>query len=248
MNQIDIFDHIGPGGYTDAMLAAALAAASPDNEVTLRISSPGGDAFTGLAMASLIRQHGGVHATALGLVASAATFPLFAAKKVSMARESTLMLHSPYAGEVQAGFRADELRSTADILDKLQAQIETLYAARSGKSVEDVRAWVGSTEKWFSADEALAANLIDEISLAGVIPINSRWSFRGAPAALAAQLDPVPAMSAEITRLKAELAAAIAKPQAIQVRSDVHLASNRPEPVDALTAHKQRIKALRTLS
>ena len=59
--------------------------------------------------------------------------------------------------------RASEMRSEADALDRLNANAAKVYAARSGKS-EDEMAALMESDKWISADEAVEFGLADEVS------------------------------------------------------------------------------------
>ena len=89
-----LYDEIGPWGTTASDVAAALAGLAPTDRVTLRINSPGGDVFDGLAIYNLLRGHpGGVDVVVDGLAASAASFIAMAGSSVTMLAHTRMMIH-----------------------------------------------------------------------------------------------------------------------------------------------------------
>lgn len=157
--EVSIYDVIDPWfGVSAAAFKAAIAGAG-DAPLTVRINSPGGDVFDGRAIANLIAQHPGpTHCIVDGLAASSASTVAVAGNKLSMSAGSMLMVHNAW---VMAMDNAAGLRATADVLDKVDAQIATSYAAKAKCSVEDALAWMAA-ETWFTAEEAVAAGLADE--------------------------------------------------------------------------------------
>ncbi|HTY35432.1 head maturation protease, ClpP-related [Mycobacterium sp.] len=129
-------------------------------QITLRINSPGGDVFDGLAIYNSLRQHSAtVTARVEGLAASAASFIAMAADTVQVCRGAMLMIHDA------AGFaigNAADMRTLADLLDKCSDNIADLYAGRAGGTVDDWRAAMRA-ETWYSAREAVEAGLADEL-------------------------------------------------------------------------------------
>lgn len=120
----------------------------------IEINSSGGNVFAALAMVDTIKNHD-VTIRVKGLCASAATLLLCAGKKVIAAQNSLFLLHAPscmLSGQVNAAKLA-ELQTT---LEKIEGQLKAIYSAR----VKNIDL---SQEKWLTADEALAMNLIDEI-------------------------------------------------------------------------------------
>lgn len=146
-------------GASAAALIAALADAG-DRQVHLHINSPGGDVFEARAMASAIVAHpGNVISHIDGLAASAATYLALAANEVRMTEGGLFMVHNSWT--IAYGNKA-ELRSTADLLDKIDGTILADYARRTGASAEQVKAWMDA-ETWFTPQEALDAKFIDAI-------------------------------------------------------------------------------------
>lgn len=146
-------------GASAAALVEALASVG-DRHVHLHINSPGGDVFEARAMASAIVAHPArVTAHIDGVAASAATDLALAANEVRMTEGGLFMIHNSWT--IAVGDKS-ELRSTADLLDKVDGQILADYARRTGASAEQVRAWMDA-ETWFTPQEALDAKFIDAI-------------------------------------------------------------------------------------
>lgn len=159
-----IYDVIDPWYGISAAAVAAKLDELKGEDVTVRFNSPGGDAFEGRAIASLLKSYKGqVTGIVDSIAASAATTILFACDKVQMAAGAYLMIHNAWtftAGDKNA------LADTIKLLDKLDGTIAADYAAKSGKSIDDVKAWMDA-ETWFTAEEAIAAGMCDGLSDGG---------------------------------------------------------------------------------
>jgi ATP-dependent Clp protease, protease subunit len=127
--------------------------------VQLRINSPGGDVFEARAIATAIAQHGDVVAHIDGLAASAATYVATAAKRVEMADGGFFMIHNAWT---LAYGNKNDLRSTAELLDKVDQSIINDYAKKTGKSVDEITGWMDA-ETWFSAREAKDNGFVDNV-------------------------------------------------------------------------------------
>lgn len=157
--EIFIYDFIGEWGVSANDLVRELAGLRT-NTITLRINSPGGDVFDGLAIYNAIRRHSAtVNVFVDGLAASAASFIAMAGDTITMSRHSQMMIHE--ANGFVIGNAAD-MRKLADILDKSSDNIAAIYAGRAGGSLEDWRAAM-MAETWYSDAEAVAAGLADSI-------------------------------------------------------------------------------------
>jgi ATP-dependent Clp protease protease subunit len=170
--EIDIFGDIDSWwGYNLNQLRYELSAIQ-SNELTVNISTYGGDAFEALAIGGVLDSlQKNVTTIGYGVVASAGTVILLAGKKRKMAANSFFMIHNPTA---MTGGEASEIRKTADLLDKIQSQLVDIYVTaieKSGKLIDGSREttakkvtkWV-ENETWFTADEALQYGFIDEIT------------------------------------------------------------------------------------
>lgn len=170
--EIDIFGDIDSWwGYNLNQLRYDLSAVQ-GNDLTVNISTYGGDAFEALAIGGVLDSlQKNVTTIGYGVVASAGTVILLAGKKRKMAANSFFMIHNPTA---VTGGEASEMRKTADLLDKIQTQLVDIYVTameKSGKLIDGSREttakkvtkWV-ENETWFTADEALQYGFIDEIT------------------------------------------------------------------------------------
>lgn len=159
---ITIFSEIGDsfwGGTSKEAIWEALDSQGVDT-LNVIISSPGGDAFEGLAMFDFLRGFKGVVNTyATGVVASAATFPLLAGDKVYMTPQSALMIHN---ASTFAWGDAEKLNKAAEVTSKVDKIINAIYAKKSGQHKDKIKEWM-TAETWFTPEEALKAGLIDGI-------------------------------------------------------------------------------------
>lgn len=142
---------IGEGDNTASFVRNALARGG---DVEARINSPGGDAFEGLAIYNLLAGHSGrVRVIIDSIAASAASLIAMAGDPIIMLQGSTLMLHEPAGVAVGS---ADDMQKSADVLDTVAQQFAEIYAKRTGKSVEDIRALM-KEETWMDSEAAVEA-------------------------------------------------------------------------------------------
>lgn len=145
-------------------------AAHKDEEVHIAVSSPGGYVDAGLEIYQLVKDHGKVHMHILGMTASAATFLTMGAQSVDMVDGSMMLIHnvSTAVMEWQSANKKqlDELiakyQKEREDLNTIDKVIASLYAKRSGKSIEDCMAKMDK-EAWLSPQDALDFGLIDAI-------------------------------------------------------------------------------------
>lgn len=146
--------------------AGRFLAALPRSARTIRlhVTSAGGAAGDGLAIAQGLRAHPArVHVVVAGLAASAATLPICAGDRVQIERDAIVMLHEPHvvprAGD---GVRAGELRDAAAALERLRAQMVATYGWRLKHDGPAIAALMKATT-WWSAEDAVRAGLGDEV-------------------------------------------------------------------------------------
>lgn len=159
---IHVFDEIGKGGCSAATLCQAIAAIPGDHSIELLINSPGGSVFDGFALHSALQKRRNVTARVEGLAASMATIVMLGAGKVIASENATIMIHDPRA---LVDGTAEEMRTMADLCESIRDQIVAIYAAKSRKPTDVVLEAMKKTT-WFSARQALAWGLVDEIGAA----------------------------------------------------------------------------------
>lgn len=143
------------------------------DNVKIVISSEGGNVFTALGMVGLMRQKinagAKIETLVVGLVASSATFPLFAGTKVTMDQDAMIMIHKPTGSA--SGLTSDKLRKQADLVDKTQDTIVNMYTRRvlskrkdaDAKKVRAAMTELVENTSFITAQEALELYLIDEV-------------------------------------------------------------------------------------
>lgn len=150
-------------GISSAMIVEALIAAD-GRDVLVHLNSPGGMVTEGLSIHSQFKQYAGkVTMRVEGIAASAASFVMLAADEVLIEPNAMVMIHD--AWDITIG-PASEHRKTADLLDKISANIASMYAGKSGTDVEDWRAAM-IEESWYVGQEAVDAGLVDSITADG---------------------------------------------------------------------------------
>jgi ATP-dependent protease ClpP protease subunit len=160
---IYIYDEIGDSWWGESTNASdfvkELSALKVQN-IELHLNSPGGDIFEGVAIYQALKAHDAqVHVIVDALAASAASFIAQAGDKITMTRAATMMIHD---GSGLVWGNAADMRSTADLLDKLSNTIADIYSARAGETVDFWRNMM-IQETWFNSQEAVDAGLADEV-------------------------------------------------------------------------------------
>jgi ATP-dependent Clp endopeptidase proteolytic subunit ClpP len=157
--EIFIFDEIGFFGVTASDFVKDLADIRA-NKITLRINSPGGDVFDGIAIFNALKRHEAeINIFVEGIAASAASFIAMAGDTITMMPHSQMMIHEAHGLVIGP---ADDMRKMADILDKSSNNIASIYAERAGGTIEEWRARMRD-ETWFSDQEAVELGLADSI-------------------------------------------------------------------------------------
>lgn len=195
-----INDVIDPYWGASATALITALAGQQDKTVHMHINSPGGDVFEARAMAAAIVAHPGkVVAHIDGVCASAATYLALACTEVRMTDGGLFMIHNSWT--MTYGDKA-ELRTTADLLDKIDGTIAADYTRKTGASAEQVKTWMDATT-WFTAQEALAAKFIDAIDPnTKQDPAQAQWNLAAYPNA-PKPADKPPAPEPSLTALAA---------------------------------------------
>ena len=156
---LSIYDEIGFWGVHAKDFIAELGGVTA-KALTVEINSPGGDVFAALSIYNALRASGKeVTTKVMGVAASAASLIFMAGDNRVMPKNTQLMIHNPWSFAVG---NADELRDTADTLDKIGASIKATYAARSGLDDAKLTEMLAK-DTWINADEALADGFATEV-------------------------------------------------------------------------------------
>lgn len=166
----DVIDAWGGDWGVSAGEFNAAIDALPDGvtEIRLLINSPGGEVWDGLAILNALRAHPArTIAVVEGIAASAASFVAAGCDEMVMSRNSEVYIHNAIG---YASGDAEVMRAAAEDLERLDRNIASIYAEKSGKSIEY---WLAEMPKdrFMTAEEALESGLADRIEGADVAPV-----------------------------------------------------------------------------
>jgi len=157
---LSIYDEIGFWGVQAKDFVGDLRAIK-SKVINVEINSPGGDVFAGLAIYNALKSSGKeIVVKVMGVAASAASLIAMAGDKIVMPKNTFMMVHNPWSF---ASGNADELRDTADTLDKIGASLQATYVARTGQSEDKIKELL-SKDTWLTADESLALGFATEVT------------------------------------------------------------------------------------
>ena len=158
--ELYVYDEIGGWGVQAASFADTLRGIGDVKSLTVRINSPGGDYFDGVAIHNMLSQHKAtVRVVIDGLAASAATIVAMAGDTVEIGQGGQMMIHDALVATIG---NAQDLREMADQLDRTSEDIAAMYARRAGGTATEWRDKMRA-ETWFTAEEAVAAGLADKV-------------------------------------------------------------------------------------
>lgn len=157
---ISIHDEIGLWGISASQFMRDLRGMGELDEINLSIHSPGGDVLDGWAIYNAIKNNKArVTARVEGLAASMASVILMAADTVEIPENAYIMIHNPWGFAVGD---AEEMRDTADLLDKLGNGLVNAYSERTGNDEDEIRKMM-SAETWMDGKEAVERGFADKL-------------------------------------------------------------------------------------
>lgn len=131
------------------------------SQINVRLSSPGGDIFDGLAISNALRAHRArVNVFVDGIAASIASVIAMAGDKITMMPHSQMMIHEGSGGCYGT---ASDMRKMGDLLDFQSDNIAGVYASRAGGTSKEWRARM-QEETWYTAETAVELGLADEVA------------------------------------------------------------------------------------
>jgi len=167
------------GGISPNMFREQLQSMS--GPVRIRFNSPGGSVFGAQAMVATMREYPGeITAQIDSLAASAASVLAANCARTVMVPGAMIMIHNAWT--MGMGDKHD-LRSTADLLEQIDGEIESSYRRKAGD-----RDWAGAMDKetWLGSGSALEWGLSDEtLEDSTQRGSQNRWdlsAFKNAPA------------------------------------------------------------------
>ena len=164
-NTISIYDVIGEdfwtgGGFTAKRMSAALRSIGK-NDVTVKINSPGGDMFEGIAIYNLLREHPAkVTIDVMGWAASAASIIAMAGDDIRMGLGTFMMVHNAWG--VVVGNRHD-MADASTLFEGFDGAIADIYQARTGLDAKAI-AKLMDAETFMGASDAVAKGFADSVN------------------------------------------------------------------------------------
>jgi ATP-dependent Clp endopeptidase proteolytic subunit ClpP len=155
-----IYDEIGWFGVSAADFINEIKSLKVET-INLFINSPGGSVFDGVAIYNTLKNHpAAVNVQIDGLAASIASVIAMAGDTITIADNAMMMIHKP---AVLMFGQAPDLRKEADLLDQIEQQIISTYAARTGTESELISAMM-QEETWFAGNEAVTHGFADAVT------------------------------------------------------------------------------------
>jgi len=160
---VQIFDQIGEDWYGGSGLSAKqfsdVLNEIGNGPLLVEINSPGGNVWDGLSIYNQLRgRKAPVTTRVVGIAASIASIIALAGDRVEMADAALMMIHDPSG---MASGTSEDMRKMAEALDQHAEVLVGVYAKKTGRSPESIRAAMRA-ETWFTTAEALAFGLVDK--------------------------------------------------------------------------------------
>lgn len=129
--------------------------------LNIDINSPGGSVFDGFSIYNSLKSHTGkVNMKVSGVAASIASVIFLAGDKREMSENAEIMMHKVTSGSFG---NSEEMRKTADRLDRLETSIVNVYNSHMPNNTVDEIQEMLSSETWFTATEALDNGLTGSV-------------------------------------------------------------------------------------
>jgi len=188
---ISIHDEIGLWGISASAFMRDLRGMGELDEINLSIHSPGGDVLDGWAIYNALKNSKAkITARVEGLAASMASIILQAADVREVYENSYVMVHNPWGLAIGD---AEEMRDTADLLEKMQNGLVGAYASRTGGDEKEIREMMDS-ETWMDGNEAVERGFADKVI--GKVAMSARAfdnrKFKMTPPSLQANSETAP--------------------------------------------------------
>ncbi|NQT17368.1 MAG: ATP-dependent Clp protease proteolytic subunit [Planctomycetes bacterium] len=149
----------GFDGISSAQFVGDLKALGGVREIDAHVNSGGGSIFEATGIYTALKDHPATVTIHIdGMALSAASLIAMSGNQIVIARNALLMVHEASA---MAEFgQADDLRSMADVLDKVNENLVTTYASRTRLSRAAISEMLAE-ETWFDAEEAVRLGFAD---------------------------------------------------------------------------------------
>lgn len=202
VTDIALYDEIGFWGVTAAQFKRQLDAITTPN-IRLKVNSPGGDVFDGIAMHNDLDTHA-AHVTVqvTGVAASAASIVAMAGDKIEMPANAFMMIHNAWGFAMGDHTVMDDM---SELLRQIDGALAATYAARTGHAVTAI-ANLMTAETWMDGETAVEEGFADAVIGDGAgegADSQARFdlsTFRNAPKELASRSIPEPLTIRDLER------------------------------------------------
>jgi ATP-dependent Clp protease protease subunit len=163
-DEAEVFIYGDIGGWWGGVSAEEFAkeiGALDVGTLNVRLNSPGGLVFEGVAIYNALARHKAkvvIHIE--GIAASIASVIAMSGDEIRIAEGSRFMIHDPWTIVMGS---ADDLRAEADVLEGLKSDLIDIYAARTEQSRDDLSDWM-TVETWLSARDAVEKGFADSMT------------------------------------------------------------------------------------
>jgi len=184
--EVLIYEDIGGGlfgGVSAKQVVDDIKAANPQM-INVRINSPGGDVFDGLAIHNYLRDHQArVEVDIDSLAASAASLIAMSGDEIRMADNALMMIHNAWT--VVAG-DSHEMERMSELLKQINTQLVKSYAAQTDMDAAEIQGMMDE-ETWMDSETALGFGFVDSVTSDMAIAasfIRPEYKFRNMPEVL----------------------------------------------------------------
>jgi ATP-dependent Clp protease, protease subunit len=162
--ELTIYGDIGESWWYESTSAKDVEDAlkgTTASTITVRLNSPGGDVFDGIAIYNQLKNHSAkVVVYVDGLAASAASLIAMAADELIMNTGSMLMIHE---ASTWAWGTKHDIRKTLNALEGIDKSIADIYMTRFNGERSEIETMI-TNETWFTASEAVDVGLADKVN------------------------------------------------------------------------------------
>lgn len=236
VGEIVIYDLIGFWGVDSVQFYDALQALGPVKTLNVRINSPGGDVYQGVAIHNMLARHAAHKVVTVdGIAASIASLVMMAGDERLMPENSAVLIHNPMGG-VQG--TADDMLKMGEWLNKIRDGMVTTYATATKQKPKAIETMLAA-ETWLTPADALAKGFATKVLPPADITakFDLRALFQDPPRALTKIEAKAPQWSA-MTMPQQPLAALVrdswdAKVAAEAILADAGFNGEQPDPAKA---------------
>lgn len=171
---LTIYGDIGESWWYDSTSAGDIDRALKEvktSNITVRLNSPGGDAFDGITIYNRLKDHSAkVKIIVDGWACSAASIIAMSADELVMNTGAMMMVHEAWT--IAAGSKS-EMQKTVDMMAKLDDSLLDIYMTKANCTRDEMKQFV-TNETWFTASEAIDMGFATAVQELEEKPVNNQ--------------------------------------------------------------------------